>query len=258
MVPKHAAVRSIHGVKCTEIKYSYNLHKTLITIAQILYALTSLYHTRIHQIARFGYAAFGLTVAPYAVMSLMNLISCVFSPDFKGIYMTSSGVMEEARARGGVFEEIVGELVDERSGILKVPETTSHGFIKQRVTRLIFAQNEAGQITAEHFDAGQVPKVKVQERETAPAQTGQSLEEISAEVQRAIATETAANTIETATTNSTSKYRIVYDEADELEATGNPITTMFWFPTPATPSNPVNTHSRSSSAPRSRTQLHKP
>jgi hypothetical protein len=63
-------------------------------------------------------------------MSLMNLISCLLSPDFEETYMISSGVMQEARARDGVFEEIAGELVEERSGILKVPETEADGLIK--------------------------------------------------------------------------------------------------------------------------------
>ena len=204
ILPKHAAVRPIDGVKCTEIKYAY---KIIIAVARLLYDLTSLYHARVHQIARFRYDAFRLTVAPYAVMSLMNLISCLLSPDFEETYMISSGVMQEARARDGVFEEIAGELVEERSGILKVPETEADGLIKQRVTGFVFAQNEAEQITAEPFDGRQILKAKVetlkgevQEKDKAPEQARQSLGGKHTEVTRAIASEMPANTIENTTT----------------------------------------------------------
>jgi hypothetical protein len=235
MLPRHAAVRLIDCVKCTEIKYAYNLPKIVIAIVQLLYALISLYHARVYQITQFGYAAFGLTVAPYAVMSFMNLISCLLSPDFEEVYIISSGVMEEARARGGVFEEIAGELVEEESGIVKVPETEANGFIKQRVTRLVFAQNDSGQMTMEPFDAVQISKPKIEtpkekvQKDTAPEQTGQSLGEKSTEVKSAIAAETSADTVETATTNSTSKYAVFYNQA-ELQAAGYPLTAMFWFP----------------------------
>lgn len=45
---------------------SYNLVRVLASIIQLVFAVSTLYRTRGDQIERYGYAAFGLTVMPYA------------------------------------------------------------------------------------------------------------------------------------------------------------------------------------------------
>lgn len=49
---------------------------------------------------------------PYAIMSLVNGISHLFSSDYPAIYMVSSTVMEEAEAEdvGGSFHGVVGHV----------------------------------------------------------------------------------------------------------------------------------------------------
>ncbi|OAL43974.1 hypothetical protein IQ07DRAFT_260839 [Pyrenochaeta sp. DS3sAY3a] len=57
---------------------THNMVKATIALAQSAYALTTLYRARGDQIAQFGFAAFGLTVAPYAVMSIVNLLGNLY------------------------------------------------------------------------------------------------------------------------------------------------------------------------------------
>jgi hypothetical protein len=91
-----------------QISYSYSFSKAAVSLFQTLYASFTLYRTRGNQIDQFGYAAFGLTVAPYAVMSLVNLIGNLVTPDFPDMYLVGSEIMEEAVKRGGHFGNVVG------------------------------------------------------------------------------------------------------------------------------------------------------
>ncbi|KAF1979556.1 hypothetical protein BU23DRAFT_445717, partial [Bimuria novae-zelandiae CBS 107.79] len=97
-----------------EVSATYNMVKALIALVQSGYALMTLYRSRGDQIAQFGYAAFGLTVAPYAVMSVMNLLGNLCRPDYASLYIVESSIMDEARRRGGVFEGAVGRVLEDR------------------------------------------------------------------------------------------------------------------------------------------------
>ncbi|KAM0302176.1 hypothetical protein ACHAO8_011611 [Botrytis cinerea] len=90
---------------------SYNLPKAIIAIIQLIYATTTLYQSRGNQITIYGYAAFGLTVVPYAIMSLVNLISALVTPDYPALFMVGSDIMDEAIRRGAMFDGVVGRLV---------------------------------------------------------------------------------------------------------------------------------------------------
>ena len=87
------------GVHYDEVRCSYGPGQAFIAIAQFFYALSALYAARRHQILRFGYAAFGLTTAPFAVMSLINLVSLLFRPDFDEVYLVGSRVLDECLRR---------------------------------------------------------------------------------------------------------------------------------------------------------------
>ena len=94
-----------------ELSSNYNLPKCVIAIFQTLYASATLYQTRGDQIQRYGYAAFGLTVAPYLLMSIVNLLSTMLTPDYPCLYLVRSEVMDEAaRREGAKFEGMVGTL----------------------------------------------------------------------------------------------------------------------------------------------------
>ncbi|KAK0612532.1 hypothetical protein B0T17DRAFT_564833 [Bombardia bombarda] len=99
------------------ISSNYNWAQSLVGIYQAGSAGLTLYRSRGDQIERYGYAAFGLTVIPYLIMSIVNLVAQVATADYPTLYMVNSSEMEEARRRGGVFDGAVGTLeVDERGG----------------------------------------------------------------------------------------------------------------------------------------------
>jgi hypothetical protein len=98
IVPRDAVV-DLNKNSLVKIQYSFNWPKMIIAVVQLVYALISLYRARVHQISNYGYAAFAITVIPYAVMSFVNLISLMFCPDFADLYLVSSSVLREAQDR---------------------------------------------------------------------------------------------------------------------------------------------------------------
>jgi hypothetical protein len=96
-----------------DINSTYSLSKGLIALFQTVYASSVLLGTRGDQIERYGYAAFGLTVTPYVVMSIVNLVGSITTPEYRAVYMVRNYVMDEAAKRmGGRFEGMVGYLDD--------------------------------------------------------------------------------------------------------------------------------------------------
>jgi hypothetical protein len=93
-----------------EISSSYNVAKTAIAVGQTLYAAITLYEARGNQIDLYGYASFGLTVTPYVIMSVLNLIGQFLTPDFPTLFLVHNREMDEARGRGGYFDGVVGRL----------------------------------------------------------------------------------------------------------------------------------------------------
>lgn len=95
------------------LSMSYSLCKALVAIFQLLYASWTLYKTKGDQLEHYGYAAFGLTVTPYLVMSLTNLLGNILTPDFPALYLVRNDVMDEAaRREGGLFVGIIGSVED--------------------------------------------------------------------------------------------------------------------------------------------------
>ncbi|KAK3302696.1 uncharacterized protein B0T15DRAFT_543660 [Chaetomium strumarium] len=92
------------------ISSNYNWLQALVGLFQMGSAALTLYNSRGDQIQRYGYAAFGLTVVPYLIMSVVNLVAQIASADYPNVYMVSSPEMEEARRHGGVFDGVVGHL----------------------------------------------------------------------------------------------------------------------------------------------------
>ena len=77
----------------TKIACSYNFLKSLVAVIQALFAIVTLYNSKGHQIDRFGYAAFGLTVVPYVVMSVINLCANLICPEYPAMYLVSNQVL---------------------------------------------------------------------------------------------------------------------------------------------------------------------
>jgi hypothetical protein len=79
-----------------EIPGKLDFAKILISILQLVWGISTLYNSRGNQIDLYGYAAFGLTVAPYAVMSFLNLLASLFLPIHNTMYLVWNPDMREA------------------------------------------------------------------------------------------------------------------------------------------------------------------
>jgi hypothetical protein len=116
--PKEATVEPLpaNEATCTILK-NYNLLKSVIALGQALYGISTLYQAPGDQILEYGYVAFSLTVAPYATMSVVNLIAALFYPDYPEAYLVETSILVEARSRGGKFHGVVGRLVEAESAL---------------------------------------------------------------------------------------------------------------------------------------------
>ena len=102
-----------------QLSSANNLAKGLVAIFQSLYAVVTLYRARGNQIEQYGFAAFGLTVSPYLIMSIVNLFSTLLTPDYPTTYLVKFEAMVEASKREGAkFEGVVGSIRSRR----QIPE----------------------------------------------------------------------------------------------------------------------------------------
>jgi hypothetical protein len=101
-------------VSTPKLSSSFNLVKGMVALLQSIYASSTLIRTDGGEVKRYGFAAPGLTVLPYAVMSTLNLMASLLAPHYPTLYLVRSEVMEEAERRTGLaFHYVVGRLVDE-------------------------------------------------------------------------------------------------------------------------------------------------
>lgn len=75
----------------TKISCDYNVVKICAAILQILSGLFQIYQSRGTQLVRYGYSTYSLTVVPYVLMSLVNLLVCVCVPQYPMMYIVHYG-----------------------------------------------------------------------------------------------------------------------------------------------------------------------
>ena len=95
-----------------EIKLAstHDIPRILFSIIQTISGGYALYKARGPQIERYGYAAFGLTVLPYMMVSIINLIGSLLTSEYETLYMVHSATMDEMKERGGLCDGVVGTL----------------------------------------------------------------------------------------------------------------------------------------------------
>jgi hypothetical protein len=90
------------------ITLNYSFLKRLVAIFQIVFTSVTLYCAREDQIQQYRYAAFSLTVAPYLLMSIVNLISILITLKYLAVYLVRSDVMfKVSRRHSARFERVV-------------------------------------------------------------------------------------------------------------------------------------------------------
>jgi len=76
---------------------NYNWMKASVSLFQAIYSILTLYATRGDQVTRYGYAAFGLKVAPYALVSVVNLIAHLILPEYPTRYVIETETLTRLR-----------------------------------------------------------------------------------------------------------------------------------------------------------------
>jgi hypothetical protein len=110
----------------TTISSDWSFLKIIVSIAQLLFAVATLYRTKGDQIDQFGYAAFGLTVIPYALMSLVNLVGHLMCPQYPTMYLIQTRTMVAAQQEGAEIEGIIGILDEDIDNVdLHAPKSVS-------------------------------------------------------------------------------------------------------------------------------------
>jgi hypothetical protein len=74
-----------------------------LSIAQLVYSCITIYRSRGDQTHHYGYAAYGLSVFPFTLMSFANLVCAACVGEYPCVYALTSPEMEEAKQRGGIF-----------------------------------------------------------------------------------------------------------------------------------------------------------
>jgi len=97
ILPGH--VRVIPRCGKGNLSHSRGILNCVAALIQLGFSCISIYRARQNQVEQYGYAAFGLTVVPYAVMSLVNLTAHIVSSDYPTIFLVRSEVMDEAERR---------------------------------------------------------------------------------------------------------------------------------------------------------------
>ena len=107
---RHYAQLGNQDVKPTRIASTHDIPRILFSLIQTVSGGYSLYKARGSQIDRYGFAAFGLTVLPYMIVSIMNFIASLLSAEYETVYMVHSTMMDEMVSRGGLVDGVVGSL----------------------------------------------------------------------------------------------------------------------------------------------------
>ncbi|KAL9596660.1 MAG: hypothetical protein Q9219_005655 [cf. Caloplaca sp. 3 TL-2023] len=89
---------------------THDVPRILFSLIQTGSGGYSLYKARGSQIERYGYAAFGLTVLPYMMVSIINLIGSLLTSEYETVYMVHSAIMDEMVSRGGLCDGVVGTI----------------------------------------------------------------------------------------------------------------------------------------------------
>ena len=100
------ALRESKGIKLCR---STEVTNAVVGIAQVIFSVIAIYRARGDQIEKYGYAAYGLSVYPYALMSVANLTKLAVCGRYPFAYILRTATLVEAEKNGGVFSGAVGD-----------------------------------------------------------------------------------------------------------------------------------------------------
>jgi hypothetical protein len=71
--------------------YNYPIIKVIAAILQTLYGSYEVFRVGESQFERYGFAAYSLTIIPYIIMSLVNLMAALIEPEYPTMYLVYYG-----------------------------------------------------------------------------------------------------------------------------------------------------------------------
>ncbi|KAH9836095.1 uncharacterized protein C8Q71DRAFT_66044 [Rhodofomes roseus] len=105
---EHLIARDLNPTKNIKIHRASGVMQMLVSVVQIIAATYTLYSTEGAQIETWGYAAYGLSVFPYALMSVMNILCASIVGEYASGHVLRTPILHEAERRGGHFDGAVG------------------------------------------------------------------------------------------------------------------------------------------------------
>ncbi|TGO24585.1 hypothetical protein BPAE_0099g00210 [Botrytis paeoniae] len=113
-VPLHVAINPRHtssGLGSSmAISSQFSALQVLWSISQTCIGSYTLYQSKGSQLDIYGYAAFGLTVIPYVIASIIDLLASLVSRQYDNVFLVHSSIMDEAINRGAVVDGVVGSI----------------------------------------------------------------------------------------------------------------------------------------------------
>jgi hypothetical protein len=94
----------------TRLVSSYAIPRILLSLAQTVSGGYQLYKAQGSQISQYGYAAYGLTVIPFVITSIINMLGSLLSSEYAAVYIVHSEIMDEMISRGGMVDVAVGTI----------------------------------------------------------------------------------------------------------------------------------------------------
>lgn len=105
VVPKTFTVTPVidEGFTPLTLSCNYSVPKAMVAIIQVLYGTMEMYQSSSRQLPKFGYAAYSLTVIPYLIMSLVNLVATACEPRYPTMFLVLyGGESDPAESRHGM------------------------------------------------------------------------------------------------------------------------------------------------------------
>lgn len=140
----HARIPSSHSNATTQtsaqprLACALDFPRSLLSLSQTISGVFALYKARGSQIERYGFAAFGLTVIPYVVISIINLIGSLLSSEYETIFLVHSSIMDEMIAREGFSDGTVGSVCEAVEDETHTPLLDREVYIGSRGSALKF------------------------------------------------------------------------------------------------------------------------
>lgn len=100
IVPKSFTVAALPnpGPRPFRLAYNFSVLKNVAGLIQVVNGSLGLYHASERQFAKFGYAAYSLTVIPYILMSLINLLASLCEPQYPSMFLVHYRGVEQQPA----------------------------------------------------------------------------------------------------------------------------------------------------------------